>query len=64
MCVCVCVCVCARARVCVANRIVIRYTGAPRGYIAVIHGIELNGSRVHLLVEIVGTEILCTEWTI
>jgi hypothetical protein len=48
---------------CVANRIVIRYTGAPREYIASIHGTELNDCFVHLLVEIVGTEI-CTEWTI
>jgi len=54
------VCVC----VCVANIIVIWNTGAARGYIKGIHGTELNDSCVHLLVEIVGTELLCTEWTI
>jgi len=43
--------------VCGANRIIIRYTGAARGYIAGIHGTELNDSCVHLLVEIVRTEI-------
>jgi hypothetical protein len=64
MCVSVCVCVCVCVCLCVANKIVIRYTGAPRGYTAGIQGTELNSSSVHLLVEIVATEILCTEWII
>jgi hypothetical protein len=40
------VCVC----VCVADRIVIQYTGAARGYIAGIRVTELNDSCVHWLV--------------
>jgi len=43
--------------VCVAKRIVIEYTGAARGYIAGIYATELNDSCVHLLVEIVVTEL-------
>jgi len=61
MCVCVFVCVC----VCVCGeQNCYRYSGAARGYIAGINGIELNDRCMHLLVEIVGTELLCTEWTI
>jgi hypothetical protein len=62
-------CICARtggflqcrlnvcACVCVAKIIVIHYTGAARGCIAGIHGTELNDSCVHLLAEIVVTEL-------
>jgi len=43
--------------VCVANRIVIQYTGAARVYIVGIHGTELNDSGEYPLVEIVGIEL-------
>jgi hypothetical protein len=50
--------------VCVANIIIVQYTGAARGYTAGVHGTELNNSCVRWLFEIVGTELYCTEWTL